>query len=64
MVTKQGRLLATVEDVSYVDPGDDRVMAPCDRCPMHRDGRSLSVRKLKACVAAGAEDVAFDQVLA
>ncbi len=64
VVTKQGRLLTTVEDVSYVDPGDDRVMAPCDLCPMHRDGRSLSVRKLKACVAAGAEDVAFDQVLA
>ncbi len=37
VVTKQGRLLTTVEDVSYVDPGDDRVMAPCDLCPMHRE---------------------------
>ncbi len=52
VVTKDGRLLTTVEDVASVSPGDDAVIAPCDRCPLHGDGCSLSVRRLKGFVAA------------
>ncbi len=59
VVTKQGRLVTDVEDVSWVAPPYDRVLAPCRLCAMtdvgvsargHRvtaGGRALSVSKLK-----------------
>ncbi len=75
VVTKQGRLVTDSEDVSWVAPPYDRVLAPCRLCPMTvvgvsvlghgvtAGGRSLSVSKLRELYGGKTRTLRLENVL-
>lgn len=64
VVTKDGFLVTGVGGVSWVRPGDDSVLAPCERCVGALANRALSVAAVRSLRKAGTDRILLDEVLA